>query len=259
MKPGQFARAECPDHLPDGTCGKTEPSSLWDFRLPLPAWLTPEQWDRHVAKARDEGSSIVTLDKRTGAVLDVPPLDAEGKPRRPNRYRADLYYCDGCGQRMGGGGDLCPGCSGRPAVSDEVDRRCKVLKGERCGQFEQTALPLADQGPPKDHPSLQLRRERARSEYLDTHVLPGSKHQPRRCPDCGGELPKGKQFCGRCRRHRRRASERAARNRSCPNGAHKPLSAKAPILPFSEVGAQTPTPPKSANFCCTKAVESALL
>ena len=242
MTPGQFVKAECPDYLPDGTCLKIEPSSPWDFRLPLPDWLTPERRAGYVADAREKGVALITLDK----------------PRHPNRYRVDLCYCLGCDQRMGGGGDLCPECSGRPFVPDDVDRRCKVLKGERCGQFEQTALPLADQASPRDDPQLQLSRERARSAYLDTHVLPGNTRRPRHCPDCGGELPKGKQFCDQCRHSRRRATKRAARDRSCPNGDHKPLSAKAPNRPFSEVGVRTPKPSKRPNFCPSRAPEAAL-
>ena len=218
MTPHQLARTECANFTPDGTCLRIEPSSWHDYRVPLPDWLTEQQWRTLVAAARASGELTVKADRRSGGLLDATQPHA-------NRHRLDLHFCPGCGCRMGVQGELCLDCTGRPLVPDDVDRRCKVTRGQRCGYFERRILSLADDPPPESEPGLQRSRAKARQIYLDLQNLPGAK-AARTCPDCGGALAKGRQFCPECRSRRRRATYRGSRNRSRPNSLHKSLPDK---------------------------------
>ena len=245
MTPHQLAKTECANFTPDGTCLWIEPSSWHDYRVPLPDWLTVQQWDGLVAAARASDEVTVNADMRTGGPLDMAMPHA-------NRYRLAMYYCPGCGRRMGVRGEGCQDCRGVPFVPDDVDRRCKVTRGLRCGYFETCILPLADDPPPQSEPGLQRSRTKARQSYLDLHNLPGAKRQ-RTCPGCGGALAKGKQFCPECRKQRRRTTYRGSRNRSRPNGPRKSLpdkDRKSASGRDGPVGPRTPIPGTSVAPTC---------
>ncbi len=227
MTPQHLAKTECANYQADGTCSLIEPSSLHDYRLRLPDWLDKNRWQKLVAGARERGELSVTIDTHTGSLLDKTQAHA-------NQHRLDLYYCPGCGRRMGVKGRPCPDCAGMPFVPDDADRRCKVGRGERCEYFERTVLPLADQASPADDPRLQARRAEARRAYRRKHDLDGAEEPGRRCPDCGGPLPKGKRLCEACRQRRRRVSYRAARNRSSQKRPPKSLSGNGPISRFEQ-------------------------
>jgi hypothetical protein len=227
MTPHQLARLECANLRPNGTCVWIEPPSWHDYRVPPPEWLTVRQWDAFVAAAIERGDPMPKADRRTGEQLDTTQPHA-------NPYRQDFYYCHDwdcrdcrrdCGCRMGVIGERCLDCRGVPFVPDDVDRRCKVTRGQRCNYFEKVILPLADQAPPESEPNLQRRRAQARQAYLDNHNLPGAK-AARKCPDCGEPLAKGKQVCPKCRKRRRRKTYRGSRNRSRPDGRHNSLPDK---------------------------------
>jgi len=248
MTPQQLAKTECANYQADGTCSLIEPSSLHDYTLPLPAWMSPEQWRELVANAQEKDKPSITADRRTADVLDRTQPHV-------NRYRLNLYYCPGCGCRVGSKGKLCPDCAGMPFVPEDVNRRCKVARGERCEYFERAVLPLADQASPPDDPRLQARRAEARRAYLRKHDLDGAEDPGRSCPDCGGPLPKGKRLCETCRQRRRRASYRAARNRSSPKRAHKSLPHKGRNSAFRRDRPRGGTPPNSPTSVARQAAE----
>lgn len=66
--------------------------------------------------------------------------------------------------------------------------RCVALAGERCGWFEKA-------------------------------VRPGGRMSGHVCAECGGEVPKRRRFCDRCRQVRRRSAYRESKHRNrvpCP-------------------------------------------
>ena len=241
MTPHQFAKAACTNSMPDGICLRIEPASWHDYRVDLPAWLSEGQWAKLVADARERDELTIIADRRTASALDKTRPHA-------NRHRLDLYYCPGCGCRMGTKGQVCLDCAGAPFVPDDADRRCLISRGKRCGYFERVILPLADQPPPPDDVKLQARQVRARRSYLRLHNLAGADEPGRQCPDCGGALPKSRHYCEACRRRRRQGTYRAARNRSSQKRDRKSLSEKGPNLPSEghrPIG-QKPTIPQSS-------------
>lgn len=74
--------------------------------------------------------------------------------------------------------------------------RCIVLEGQRCGWWEKA-------------------------------VRPGGRESGRVCAACGGDVPKRRRFCDRCRQARRRSAYRESKRRnrvSCPQ-----LAAPTPL------------------------------
>lgn len=211
MTPCAFARAECGKLDSDGTCTMIEPTSWHDYRMKLPDLLTQEQWASLVAGARARGELTIKVDITTGGSLDTTQPHA-------NRRRLDMYYCPGCGHRMGSIGTVCPPCSGVEIVPDDVDRRCRVGRGLRSGYFERVILPLADQAGPKIPAKLLLRRAKARTAYLARYPVEAQVERTGPvCDECGLPLPPGRK-CGRCgdcarKRNRTTARERKRRER----------------------------------------------
>lgn len=242
MRPLQLARTECAGLLPDeGRCLWAEPAALHDHSLPLPTWLSPARWADLVSQAREAGEDVVSVrvrqtpdglqvirqtadDNRQALALPILERLAIGK-------RHDLYFCPGCGARIGsrgalpqklpGGvtttGTMCGKCS--PMKDRQGGRACQVKLGNRCGHFERAILPLADKPSPKAAPKLQGKRLAAREAYLllrppaqtPKAAQPGGL---RRCPDCGEPIAKRKRICPTCAAKRRRVSYRGRHQRT---------------------------------------------
>ena len=57
-----FAKAECANYQPDGTCLMLEASILHRGQgLSLPPWLPPERWGALVAEAGARGQATITI------------------------------------------------------------------------------------------------------------------------------------------------------------------------------------------------------
>jgi len=82
-----------------------------------------------------------------------------------------------------------------------------------CQYFEKCVLPLADHPSPKDNPSLQAQRLKARRLYLTARAKEVPEVKLRTCPDCGGPLAKRQRTCTKCARNRRRESNRKAQQK----------------------------------------------
>ena len=89
----------------------------------------------------------------------------------------------------------------------------------RCGYFEQCVLPLANWPSPKDAPTLQAWRLRARDAY---RKATGGAVGPK-CRDCGGPMPSdaapNKLYCAACAKRRYSAAHRRAQREYRQTGA----------------------------------------
>jgi len=92
----------------------------------------------------------------------------------------------------------------RCILSEETPRRC--------GYFEKCVLPLANWPSPKDDPTLQSWRLRAR----DTYRKATGRRPGRKCRDCGGPMPSDAKpnalYCAPCARKRYAAAHRKAQS-----------------------------------------------
>jgi hypothetical protein len=237
--PFAFVRAECPNLWADGRCLRLmERPELHDFALPLPKWLSPERWAELVQAAREAGETMICVRVwQTAEGVTITPQTAEDRRRAlalavgqrielGRRY--DLYFCPGCGARIGCRGKLpeklpaglalgtmCRACS--PVKRAHASADCLVHRGARCRYFERRILPLADHGDPRDEPGLQARRLAARRAYLEglaPKETPQTTADPSRiCPDCGGPLAKHRRVCAVCAAKRRRSTKRRNQRR----------------------------------------------
>ena len=154
---------------------------------------------------------MIEVDRTTCQWLDTT------KPYA-NRRKLDMYYCPGCGRRIGNIGTLCLGCEGGKIKPDDTDRRCKVSVGKRCRYFERCILPIAELRAPTSLPErercrLLAGRQEARQTYLDLHGLPGSTN-PRTCPQCNEQpLAKRRRLCDKCAGKNLRDSQRRKRKK----------------------------------------------
>lgn len=243
MTPYQFAKAECPNMLPDGTCLLLEAAMPQGCCLRLPEWLDAVLWAALVAEARKDGRQVVTVyHGRDGRVIS-----RKEERRDIHDRRLDLYYCLQCGTRMGVPGEVYLVCQGRkPLAGIPVTTKCVLsrtlgtsivkepqsfrshaelreflrVRGElvayrfprrRCRYFERAILPSADQPPPPSDPNLQARRRKAMERYWRSVGLSPGKARPRDCRrcECGEPLVKRQRLCPKCRaRHRRRSYQR---------------------------------------------------
>ena len=87
--------------------------------------------------------------------------------------------------------------------------RCVVLDGQRCGWWEKA-------------------------------VRPGGRESGRVCAACGGDVPKRRRYCERCRKARRRTAYRRARNRIGVSDSTTHPAWTAPEAPESFVARRTP-------------------
>ena len=88
-------------------------------------------------------------------------------------------------------------------------QQCALAKaGERCLYFEQVVLPLADCPSPKDEPSLQAKRQKARVLYLKRIGLDGPKKAKQRFCECGAPIGKGRRHCDKCAAKKRSETRR---------------------------------------------------
>ncbi|NLF31549.1 MAG: hypothetical protein GX591_11770 [Planctomycetes bacterium] len=194
-----LARRECADLSSDCACWRLEPADGHDYRLPLPEWMTPEQWQRHVEYARQEGLSAVKVDCRTGERLD------EAEPHG-NKHRMDFYPCPRCGTRTGCVDTRCPDCG--PVGYSGGDRHCLLTQGKRCEHFERAVLPLSEHADRED--ARKAKRAYEGCYGLDRGVV---GREERCCPDCEAPLAKGRRYCDSCREKRRRAASRESQRR----------------------------------------------
>lgn len=111
----------------------------------------------------------------------------------------------------------CRGIMIAPDLSMRVCRpllRCLVAEGKRCEYFEDSVAPMADW---TTDPRLAASRQAAVAEYR--RVTKQCEDLTRQCPECGGPMRKGKQYCPECADARRKASHR----RHNTNRRHQPI------------------------------------
>jgi hypothetical protein len=75
--------------------------------------------------------------------------------------------------------------------------QCLILAKQRCDYFKKCVLPLA---------KLKGCYDRVFREYLKFDKPIDQSEDARFC-ECGTELPKGKKFCEKCRKKRRRETD----------------------------------------------------
>ena len=138
MTPYGFARAECANMLPDGlSCRMIEPTSLHDYRVSLPPWLSEAQWRKLVSEARERGEKAVSVNLDTSKWLDrsVPHY---------NRRRLDLYFCPDCGCRMGVIDTFCLDCVAKTPMPGRSKREHSPPHCRQCGELVKNCGPDAD-------------------------------------------------------------------------------------------------------------------
>lgn len=111
-------------------------------------------------------------------------------------------------------------------------KKCLVAEYAPCPYFEKCVLPLADCASPKNNPRLQRNRIQARLAYWAMVATPttgidgkplmkrrgkgGRPNKPaarRGCPSCGAPLARGRRYCQRCARERKRTTWKEAYRR----------------------------------------------
>lgn len=86
--------------------------------------------------------------------------------------------------------------------------RCVLRADERCAYFEACLAPMADM---VKEPHRAKAIQEAVASYRAHHVVANAS--ARRCPDCGGVLPKFRQLCSTCAHKRRKATYRQSQYR----------------------------------------------
>ena len=118
--------------------------------------------------------------------------------------------------------------------------RCRIADGERCRYFEECVAPMADMA---SDPRRAVGLQAAVAEYRQITNQKAPKARP--CPDCGGPMQKGKQYCPACAGRRRKASNRAAQSHRRRNG--DVMSAEVQKYTPSFPGNSTPFSPIPEN------------
>lgn len=100
--------------------------------------------------------------------------------------------------------ELMPGCASYDNGECLFSDSCDVLSGRRCKYFEAAVLPTAADIGQADNIAEQYKKQVGGIESGFDPIEGGGN---RRC-DCGQPLVKGKQLCPKCRKKRRRESNR---------------------------------------------------
>jgi hypothetical protein len=98
--------------------------------------------------------------------------------------------------------------------------RCLVAEGKRCPYFEECVAPMADMA---SDPRRAAGLQEAVAEYR--RMTNQKQLRARPCPECGGPLQKGKQYCPKCADRHRKATHRRYNGQRAATG----------VMPTTEV------------------------
>jgi hypothetical protein len=96
----------------------------------------------------------------------------------------------------------------KPGVQRQANPldHCVLADNARCDYFERVVLPLAERG--------NARFLQAREAYYGSKALrTAGGAEPKTCPECGSPRAAGHRFCEDCKKAKRKASYRAAKQR----------------------------------------------